>query len=229
MYFITGDTHRNFEHIEYFCKKFNTSKSDTMIVLGDAGLNYWQNNSDRNLKRKVSKMPIKFFFIRGNHEIRPQDICSYELVKYCGSLAYVEKEFPDLAFAVDGQTYEIDGKKVLTIGGAYSIDKDYRLIVGHNWFSNEQLSADEMADISNKYNGESVDYILSHTAPDSEIPYPLLPSSLGNIPNIDKSMEIWLDKIKENVGYKKWYCGHFHISYGDDRFRFMYNDILEFN
>lgn len=227
MYFITGDTHRNFEHIEYFCKKFNTSKSDTMIVLGDAGLNYWQNNSDRNLKRKVSEMPIKFFFIRGNHEIRPQDIWSYELVKYCGSLAYVEKEFPDLAFAVDGQIYEIDGKKVLTIGGAYSIDKDYRLRVGHNWFSNEQLSADEMADISNKYNGESVDYILSHTAPDSDVPYYLLPQQFANIPT-DKSMELWMDMLKENIEYKKWYCGHYHITYNAEKTRFMYNDIDEF-
>jgi DNA repair exonuclease SbcCD nuclease subunit len=229
LYFITGDTHRNFEHIEYFCKKFNTSKSDRIIVLGDAGLNYFRNNSDVNLKKKVSALPISFFFIRGNHEMRPQDIWRYELSDYAGSLAYIDKEFPDSAFAVDGQVYKIDNKKVLTIGGAYSIDKQYRLSRGFEWFENEQLSEDEMADILNKYRGSKVDCILSHTAPDSEIPYHLLPSSLGKTPNIDNTMEMWLDKIKENVEYKKWYCGHFHISYGDDRFRFMYNDILEFN
>lgn len=225
MYFITGDTHRDFSHIETFCEKYKTNKSDTMIVLGDAGLNYFQNKSDINLKIKVSSLPIKFLFIRGNHEARPQDIDTYKIIKFCNSFAYAEKEFPDLVFTMDGQVYNIEYKTVLTIGGAYSIDKQYRLSRGFEWFKNEQLSKDEMDNILNKYKETKVDCILSHTAPDSEIPYPLLPSALGNIPNIDKTMELWLDEIKKNVEYDKWYCGHFHINYGDDRFRFMYNDI----
>lgn len=227
MYFITGDTHRNFEHIEYFCKKFNTNKSDTMIVLGDAGLNYWQNNSDRNLKQKVSDLPIKFFFIRGNHEIRPQNIETYKKVDFGGSFIYVEEEFPDLLFAGDGNSYLINGKSILTIGGAYSIDKKYRIARGNNWFSDEQLSEEEMADISVRLKGAKIDYVLSHTAPDSDIPYYLLPQQFANIPT-DKTMELWLDEIKQNIKYKTWFCGHFHIAYCTNNIRFLYNNIEEF-
>jgi len=28
---------------------------------------------------------------------------------------------------------------------------------------------------------------------------------------VDKSTEIWLDEIEEQLDYKKWYCGHYHI------------------
>jgi len=229
MYFITGDTHRDFSNIEYFCTKFNTTKEDTMIVLGDAGLNYFLNNSDLNVKQKVSNLPIKFFFIRGNHESRPQNISTYKEKEYCGSYAYFEDRFPDLAFAKDGEIYTIEDKSILTIGGAYSIDKEYRIVNRFQWFEDEMLSSDEMSDILNKYKGVKVDCILSHTAPNSEIPYYMLPSSLAAIPNIDKTMEDWLDKIKENIEHQKWFCGHFHIEYmSKGNCRFMYKDIVEF-
>ena len=41
MIYITGDTHARFERVELFCKENNTSKDDILIILGDAGLNYY--------------------------------------------------------------------------------------------------------------------------------------------------------------------------------------------
>jgi 3-oxoacid CoA-transferase subunit A len=227
MYFITGDTHRDFSRVEELCNRVGTTKDDTMIVLGDAGINYWSGNSDRNLKRRLSDLPIKFFLIRGNHEIRPSDIPTYKTVNFCGGWAYIEDEFPDLVFAMDGQIYNLCGKRALVVGGAYSIDKQYRLELGNNWFSNEQLSEVEMDAILSGYKGYIVDYILSHTAPDSEIPYYLLPQQFAGIPT-DKSMELWMDKLKQSVSYKKWFCGHFHIEHVTNNFEFMYKNIAEF-
>ena len=39
--YITGDTHGQFQHIADFCSKTGTQKSDIMIILGDAGINYY--------------------------------------------------------------------------------------------------------------------------------------------------------------------------------------------
>jgi len=61
MIFITSDNHRKFTHIEKFCAKNDTTTSDTLIILGDAGINYFGNPQDLRLKEKLSKLPITLF------------------------------------------------------------------------------------------------------------------------------------------------------------------------
>lgn len=50
MIYITGDTHGNFEHIESFCKRMDTSTDDILIILGDAGINFYGEEYDRRKK-----------------------------------------------------------------------------------------------------------------------------------------------------------------------------------
>ncbi|MCM1548850.1 MAG: metallophosphoesterase [Clostridium sp.] len=38
MIYITGDTHGQFERIENFCRRFETSREDILIILGDVGV-----------------------------------------------------------------------------------------------------------------------------------------------------------------------------------------------
>ena len=42
---------RLFKHI--FCYEYETTTEDVMIILGDAGINYWLDLSDKELKRTV--------------------------------------------------------------------------------------------------------------------------------------------------------------------------------
>ena len=46
MIYITGDTHGDFSRIERFCDRFHPSKDDVMIILGDAGFNYYGGKRD---------------------------------------------------------------------------------------------------------------------------------------------------------------------------------------
>ena len=56
--YITGDTHSNFERINEFCHENNTSKEDLMIILGDVGVNYFEDKRDYKLKRLLENIPI---------------------------------------------------------------------------------------------------------------------------------------------------------------------------
>lgn len=46
MIYITGDTHSDFSRFENFCRKMEPSADDVMIILGDAGLNYYNGSMD---------------------------------------------------------------------------------------------------------------------------------------------------------------------------------------
>lgn len=234
--FITGDTHGDFNRIVEFCEETQTDRSDILIILGDAGINYYLGKKDYNLKKLLSSLPITFFCIHGNHEERPQNIESYEL-KYkfiVDGKVYCEKEFPNILFAKDDTIYEIGDKYYYVLGGAYSVDKLYRLAKGYKWFESEQdidligiidraLRYDEWAQQISSYSNLT---ILTHTCPYKYTPIeaflPMIDQS-----SIDKTMEHLLDKLENKVTYKDWYCGHWHINKDVDKMHFLFDSIIE--
>ena len=48
-YFITGDKHRNFKYVKNFCRDMNTRRKDVIIILGDSGFNYYEDERDVKL------------------------------------------------------------------------------------------------------------------------------------------------------------------------------------
>ena len=84
MFYITGDTHRDFGRIEDFCAAWHTTKDDVLIILGDAGINYFGEPRDRLLKQGLAALPITLFCVHGNHERRPGTISSYSVQEWHG-------------------------------------------------------------------------------------------------------------------------------------------------
>lgn len=224
MIYITGDTHGDFSRL----LTLDYNDGDMIIVLGDAGINYYKNNEDIKLKNYLNSLNLKLFCVRGNHEEKPENISTYKEVDMFGGKVYLEDDYPNLIFAKDGEVYNIDGLSILVIGGAYSVDKDYRLMKGYKWFKDEQLNKEEMDDILNKVSGRYFDVILTHTCPykyePREVFLPFIDQS-----KVDKSMELFLDKIEDSIDYNKWYCGHYHIEKRIDKLEFMFENIKIFN
>ena len=88
-----------------------------LIILGDAGINYYLNEDDDRLKEYFNSFKIKLFCIRGNHEERVEFINTYKEIEMFGGKAFIEDNYPNLIFVKDGEIYNIDGKSVLVIGG----------------------------------------------------------------------------------------------------------------
>lgn len=133
MIFVTGDTHGNFNRIKSFCRENETTKDDVLVILGDVGINFYppSNHGTKKMKKQLSDLPITLFCIHGNHECRPEHIITYNITERFGGLVYVEDDYPNLVFAIDGQIYNINDKKCLVIGGAYSVDK---YLNGYDWY-----------------------------------------------------------------------------------------------
>lgn len=137
MIYLTGDLHGNPTQVELFCNKMQLTEKDVIVLLGDVGANYYTGKRDRLMKRILSVQPVTFLCIHGNHEIRPQNIPDYHPTIWNGGRVFVSDEFPNILFAEDGEVYDLDGKKALAIGGAYSVDKFYRLERGFGWWADE--------------------------------------------------------------------------------------------
>ena len=161
--------------------------------------------------------------------MRPESIPTYNEVEWSGGIVHREEKYPHLLFAKDGEIYNFGGIKAIAVGGAYSVDKEYRLQNGWGWWADEQPSDEIKARVEKALaeNGNKIDVVLSHTTPLKYEPREMFLSSIDQS-KVDKSTEIWLDKIEDTIDYKKWYCGHYHTDKTIDKIRIMFEDISEF-
>lgn len=229
MIYITGDKHGDFREIFYFCYENKTTLDDVMIVLGDAGVNYYADEKDYILKNSLLQYPITFFCIHGNHEERPENIKSYKTKKFYDGIVYYEDDYPNILFAKDGEVYNFNNHKVLVIGGAYSVDKHFRLKNGYNWYESEQPNEKTKEIVISKLRSmnNKIDIILSHTCPYKYIPREMFLEGIDQS-TVDNSTEYFLDKVEDVVDYKLWYCGHYHTDKKIDKMIFMFYNIEEF-
>lgn len=229
MIYITGDTHGKFERIADFCENTHTCREDVLIILGDAGINYYGGKKDIRLKQKLAALPITLFCLHGNHEARPVSTGLYELRPWNDGRAYVEVAYPNLLFAKDGEIYELGGYQCFAIGGAYSVDKYYRLEKGFKWFSDEQPDDETKQTVEARLEkiNWAVDVVLTHTCPlkyePTEVFLPFIDQS-----GVDKSTEEWLDRIEARLTYQKWYCGHYHTEKQVNKLKFLFESIQVF-
>lgn len=225
MIYVTGDTHGDFDRIAHFCARMNTKPSDIMIILGDAGINFYGGWRDLHKKEFISKLPITLFCIHGNHEQRPATISSYSEQAWNGGTVYVEEQFPSILFAKDGEVYNLNGLRTIVIGGAYSIDWMLR-IPGRSWWPDEQPSPEIKARVEAKLQelDWKVDVVLSHTVPLKYEPVEVFLPGIDQR-KVDKSTEQWLDRIEDRLHYGVWYCGHYHTDKPVDKIYFLYDSI----
>lgn len=227
--YLHGDCHADFRWLKFFCETNETTSSDLMIILGDAGINYWNSIKDYDLKEKLLELPITLLCIHGNHEERPFNIFSYYETEMFGGTVYVEQDFPNILFAKDGENYKINNHRYLILGGAYSIDKYYRLTYGHRWYASEQPNQEIKNYVAKQlvqYNYK-FDIVLSHTAPLKYEPVEMFLPGVDQS-RVDKSTEEWLDDIENMIEYNQWYFGHY---YGDSirtsKVAMLYRNTIE--
>lgn len=229
MIYFTGDVHRQvndlLRRLDY--KKIQHTVDQIVVLLGDVGVNYCDNLQDRVEKQKLQDSGRTYFCIHGNHEMRPESIETYhELTNDFGTF-YVEDDYPNLLFAKDGEIYNLENKKVLVLGGAYSVDKWYRLASGYRWFEDEQISCEKRSDILKRIKEiKKVDLVLSHTCPEQWQPTDLFLQGLDQS-TVDKSMEEWLAEVEKVLTYQHWLFAHFHENrYINEKVTMLFRKIL---
>lgn len=197
--YITGDTHGCWDKREQFLQSL--TKEDIVICLGDLGWS-WDINHINGFCPNATWLSVL-----GNHE-------NYTLIE---KMPVIElfggkvRKFKDgVYYLLNGEMYEIEGKKYFVFGGALSIDKHWRTPYVSWWPEEQPTQSDYDNAITNlEKNNWTFDYFLSHTAEDelaeTVLGHDVIPDSTGRMLGALKH------EIKEHGGsFKVHFFGHLH-------------------
>ncbi len=207
MIYITGDTHGGHDFCKLDCfanENPHLTKDDYLIIAGDFG-GVWEKEMLSLSLSIYEDLPFTVLFVDGNHE-NFDLLDSYPVEMWNGGKIHRVSE--TVIHLMRGQVFKIDGKTFFTFGGAESVDKAYRT-EGKSWWKQEtpcQAEYDEgicnLARIGNK-----VDYIITHSIDEKALRY----SKLNNWAFKSYETNICLNMFEDQVEYKHWYFGHYHI------------------
>ncbi len=231
--FVVADIHGSASVVKNIISMIdNPTSEDVIIVAGDAGFEYGHHIMG-SAKRAAHKFVGTWIVMRGNHDncyqedhsILNENTQNYEANSgwsFTPDEYYIyQNRYPNILYVPDaGGILKIKDYNFLFCPGAYSVDKDYRLRMDYPYNFKEQLTSEEMNELSNivaKWNSNEfdIDYVIGHTFPMYLERYyrDLFMNGISQ-DKVDKTTERWLNTISElferNPAFKQYYGGHFH-------------------
>ena len=228
--FICGDTHAGQagDAKKLTSKNWNEGKAltkqDYLIILGDFGYIWNVNEPNREELYNYKWFDEKHWttlFIDGNHEnfdriekLPEIDMFDGKVGKLTDSIYHLKR----------GEIYTINGIKLFTFGGGFSIDQERRREYLSWWSQEAPNDAEYKNGIKNlqKHNWK-VDMVLTHDC--STRIY-----GLFDFPKYYQTTQLqkFFDDLEKDVDYDKWYFGHYHEDRViDDKHEVLYNSVKE--
>jgi hypothetical protein len=217
---LSGDFHANIENElsvitrqtlagAYGQRLFNEIRYH--VILGDGGF-LWPGNEEGDAAnyKALAARPFPLLCVIGNHEpvLGRQDLPEVDIG--IGEQVILVRKKPLVAYLKRGKVYAIDGFSFLVLGGALSIDWEFRQR-GISWWENEYWSLEEKEDVMKLLKGNRrFDYVLSHTGP-SRINRTLFQNSDSQyFPKSSDEVAVLNEEIDGMITCKGWFCGHWH-------------------
>lgn len=196
-----GDIHGSWDVLEILVKTAMLRHPDIkrVVQVGDAGfwprmsIKYWYSHSS---------VPVPVFFIDGNHEDHftlLQNMTTEPAVRhpaYTGALHIPRGFYHD---------------KILYMGGASSIDKDYRT-PGHDWFPDESISQKDFETACLNSGNQIVNVMVCHDTTKRGFGYMTPFLFGGGLKSCGETDRIALEELFIRAKPKLYIHGHYHGS-----------------
>lgn len=222
MIYVTGDVHGwmwRFE-AEHTPIARELDKDDYFLVAGDFGFVFRLDEEERRNLDTLERLPFTILFIDGNHE-NFDALNAYPVSWWNGGKVHHIRQ--NIIHLMRGQVFEIEGKKIFTMGGGYSVDKLLRR-KGTSWWREELPSKEEYEEAMENLekHGFEVDYIITHAAPEGTM------NSIFPNHEPEKELNLFLEQVRERTKYIHWYFGHLHMegSYPNDQTMLYTNGVV---
>ena len=230
MILVTGDIHGNID-ISKLKNKLNPvfdemTKEDFLIICGDFGLVWDNSNEELWWRNWLDNKTFTTLFVDGNHENYDM-LYNYPVEEWNGG--NVHRISDSIFHLMRGQLFNLQGKTFFTMGGAESHDKERRVLHESIW--EQELPDDSEYETALKTIencGYNVDYVISHCAPSR------IQNRINRLYGYEEyqpnRLTDFFDELMDKLDYKKWFCGHYHIEYKNEKynkFRVLYNKIVQ--
>jgi len=212
---VLGDTHGNIRAAKNAVAKADSLDIDTIMQVGDFGL--WDHFLDGvqfldELNTALWKNDQVLIWTDGNHENFDRLWWYLENnPKTTNGHVFIRSQ---ILYSPRGNSWYMHGRKFMTVGGAVSIDKDYRLAretqEGKSrtlWWDQEQLTQADMDAILGRNHG-TVDYLFTHDCP-TNAPFR---ERLKNDPDSQMHRQK-MDELGKHIKPTLWFHGHMHSKY----------------
>jgi DNA repair exonuclease SbcCD nuclease subunit len=226
MIYITGDTHIPIDinklSTTKFAKQKSLSEKDYVIICGDFGGIWDRSNEEKYWLKWLTNKNFTTLFIDGNHENYQMLNEEFPIVHFYNGSAH--KINDKIFHLIRGQVFFIENKKIFTMGGASSHDKEYRK-EGKSWWPQEMPSQQEYQIATDNLNAHNwkVDYIVTHCAPNSI-------QRQVKIGYEENELTSFFECVKEKLSFKKWFFGHYHTDRQiDEKYICLFDKIIEMN
>lgn len=204
-----GDTHGDVLTVRNALFEAAAGGDSWLFQVGDFG--YWEHTRRGiqfldDVEVFAARYGVPVVFIDGNHENHPMLWDRYRDSDKTPEGFWTIR--PHLFYAPRGHRWTWGDKSFLALGGAYSIDRDWRKL-GDSYWLTEEITPEE-ADLACE--GGQVDVMFTHDAPMSVSPYGSAPRMM--FPETEANRRK-IERVVETVRPSLLVHGHWHHRYSD--------------
>lgn len=204
---IAGDWHGNLHAGMAAIDAAVRENCELIVQLGDFGV--WPGYSGvhylDSLNYRLENENRKLVFVGGNHEDYNQ-IEAWEKVNARSTNGHVYVR-SNILYIPRGCVWKWNNKRFLALGGAVSIDKEWRE-PNESWWWQEAITNEQMAQAVENVAGRQIDYMFTHDCSDKTPWKDRLKDDLDSKTNRRK-----VDWVLDRVKPKMQFHGHFHTWY----------------
>lgn len=216
---MAGDSHGDINYIRNLYRVAASNNCDAVYVVGDFGFGSRKEDSDYLNQCSALAVNIPLFWLDGNHEDHSALREGYLLTHFNEAAMnsrppspFVEIR-PNLYHTWRGAQWVWSGRRFMSVGGAYSVNRGQRTKYV-SWWPTEEMSYSDFRTIMDTL-PDKVDVLLTHDIPDGadmgfddvEDWKAVFPQAQGN--------RKYLQMIVEGVQPKLLIHGHMHHNYTD--------------
>lgn len=209
--YVTGDIHGglDMQKLRDWDLGDGLTSDDYLIVAGDFGFPWDFSAEECTDIAWLESRPYTVLFVDGNHE-RFDHWAGRPMELWHGGLTQRLSDTSPIRRLTRGEVFELDGSTIFTMGGATSVDKEYRIPYS-SWWPQELPDERNFEEARAKLDsvGWKVDYVITHTCSTRMLSPTLYPAPGWNYPAVDR-LTAFFDELEDHLDYKRWYYGHFH-------------------